>query len=356
MEKALRVGVVGCGTMGQGHLEYYARLGAAAEVVAVCDLDAERLAVASQRWPGARTAEDYRALLEPADLDLVSVCTMPDTHRDVTVAALEAGAHVLCEKPFAMDLAQADEILRAARRAGRHVQAGTNMRHSPEAGVLKDLVASGAVGKPIYTRAWTYYTDVPWWGPHMVKRVSSGGALASTAIHILDVALWVAGSPDPVAVSGSTHRLFPLKRAETAPSPEARESYDVEDIAVAHIRLSDGGTLILEGTWAHERAKSHYSFEMICERGTLTLWPLSVLMDEGGEIVDRTPTGHVDAPVAGAENSWGDSIATEIARFVAAIRTGEEPSQSPRQIRNLQRVQDAIYESSATGREVLLNA
>ena len=353
MAETLRVGVIGCGTMGRVHFEAYARLGDSVDVVALCDLDAERLAAASRRWPGARVSGDYRTLLEPADLDFVSVCTMPDTHCEVTVAALEAGAHVLCEKPFAMDLDQADRMLEAAESAGRRIQVGTNMRHSPEAGVLRELVASGAVGRPVYTRAWTYYTDLPWWHALIVKRVFGGGALAATAIHILDVALWVAGSPDPVAVSGSTHRLFPLKRAETAPSPEARESYDVEDIAAAHIRLSDGGTLILEGTWAHERPQSYYSFEMICERGTLGLQPLSVLLDEGGEIVDRTPSGYAESPRVGA--SWGDSVYREISRFVAAIQKGGEPSQSPREIRNLQRITDAIYASAATGREVRLD-
>ena len=177
----------------------------------------------------------------------------------------------------------------------------------------------------------------------------AAGALAATAIHILDVALWVAGSPDVLAVAGSTHKTFPLKRRETAPTPEARDAYDVEDIAAAHIRLSDGATLMLEGTWAHEREQSHYSFEMICEKGTLTLDPLSVLIDEEGKIVDRTPD---EFKTAAATDGWSESVSEEIARFVTAIRAGHAPSQSPREIRNLQCIQDAIYASAQSGREV----
>lgn len=348
----LRIAIIGCGTMGQSHFNAYEKLGDAVAVVALCDLNEDNLLKAAQRWPQAHTTTDYRNLLESGNLDLVSICTMPDTHCEISIAALAAGAHVLCEKPFAMNLAQADQMLKMATTTNRHIQLGTNMRHMSDATILRNLVASGTVGKPVYIRAWTYYTEIPWWGLHTVKHISSGGALASTAIHILDLALWVAGSPDPLTVSGSTHKLFPHKRLATAPSTTASTSYDVEDIAAAHIRLSNNITLMLEGTWAHERPQSHYSFEMICERGTLTFDPLSVLLDEEGKIVDRTPqqadtTSH-------EENTWHASVDREIAHFVSAILSGTSPSQSPREIRNIQCIQDAIYTSAAQGREILL--
>ena len=347
----LRVGVIGCGAIGNAHFDAYRQLLDTVDVVALCDIKEEAVTAAGQIWPGARTETNYRDMLESGDLDLVSVCTMPNTHCEITVAALEAGAHVLCEKPFAMNLAEADRMLEMSESVGRFLQVGTNMRHMTAAGILRDLVESGKLGKPTYIRAWMFSCDIPWWGPHFVKESSGGGALAADAIHILDVALWVAGSPDPIAVTGSTHRMFPAKRAETAPSPEKRDSYDVEDIAAAHIRLSNGGTLMLESTWAHERLADDYSFEMICERGTICLTPLSILMDEEGKIVDRTPADFPNEP-----HAWGKSVCTEIARFSAAIREGREPSQTLREIRNLQLIQDSIYESARIGREIRLDA
>ncbi len=351
MEK-LRVGVIGCGKMGQSHFNAYGRMPETVEVAALCDIREEALAAAAQRFPGARTAGDFRELLEPGDLDLVSVITMPQTHCEIAVAALEAGAHVLCEKPFAMNVAEADRMLAAAEQGGRMIQVGTNMRHMLESGMLRELVASGKLGKPTYIRAWTYYPSIPWWGPHYISEIAGGGALASTAIHIADVALWVAGSPGLVSVSGSTHRLFPHKRAETAPDAEARDRYDVEDIATAHIRLDTGATFVLEGTWAHDRLDADYSFEMICERGTVRFNPLSVLMDEAGKIVDRTPTDYAEP---GERHSWGESVFREVHRFATAIREGTEPSQTPREIRNLQLIQDSVYESARSGREVRLD-
>ena len=347
--RLLRVGVVGCGAIGQLHFEAYRRLEGVVEVAGLCDLNVKRLAETAQKFPQAQTTADYRELLTTAKIDLLSICTMPNTHCEIAVAALETGAHVLCEKPFAMDVRQADRMLGAAVHAKRQIQVGTNMRHMRQADTLREIVASGAVGQPVYIRAWTYFTEIPWNAPHTIKTISAGGALAATAIHILDVALWVAGSPDVLAVAGSAHKTFPHKRRETAPTSEAYDTYDVEDIAAAHIRLSDGATLILEGTWAHEREKSHYSFEMICEKGTLTLDPLSVLIDEKGKIVDRTPD---EFKTAAATDGWSESVSKEIARFVTAIRAGHAPSQSPREIRNLQCIQDAIYASAQSGREV----
>lgn len=351
MEK-LKVGVIGCGAMGASHFDAYGRMLDLVEVTALCDIKDEALESAAARWPDARTEKDFRELLKPGDLDLVSVVTMPRTHCEISLVALESGANVLCEKPFSMNVDEADQMLARAKEADKLIQVGTNMRHMLEAGILKDLVESGQLGKPSYIRAWTYYTDLPWWGPHHIKEISAGGALASTAIHIADLALWVAGSPDPISVSGSTHQLFPKKRASSAPSVEAHDSYNVEDIAVAHIRLADGGTFILEGTWAHERVASHYSFEIICEKGTISFDPLLILMDEGGQIVDRTP---VDYAEPAQRHSWGDSVYRELLRFATAIRDGTPPAQTPREIRNLQLIQDSIYESAARGCEVRLD-
>ena len=169
MEK-LQVGVIGCGAMGKGYFEAYGRMPELVEVAALCDIKEEALAAAGKRFPGARTAGDFRELLEPGDLDLVSVITLPHTHCEIAVAALEAGAHVLCEKPFAMNVAEADRMLAAAEQGGRMIQVGTNMRHMLEAGMLRELVESGKLGQPTYIRAWTYYPSIPWWGPALHQR------------------------------------------------------------------------------------------------------------------------------------------------------------------------------------------
>ena len=119
----LRVGLVGCGVQGKAHLQSFRELGST-EIVGICDIDPARLEVAGQKFEFEHLYGDYRDMLEAQRFDLVSVCSMPVSHREIAVAALKAGAHVLCEKPMAMNRDEAQEMVRAAERAGRFVTVG----------------------------------------------------------------------------------------------------------------------------------------------------------------------------------------------------------------------------------------
>jgi predicted dehydrogenase len=350
LDRPARVGVIGCGTQGQIHCRVIRELGESEAVVAAhCDLSEERLAKVSQHWPQARAAKDYRQMLEPGDLDLAIVATMPNTHAAMCLAAIEAGAHVLCEKPFMMNLEEAGQVLGAAGKTGRYVQVGTNMRYMSTSRYLRDLVASGQVGEPVFCKAWGCHHGPPVWGPHYELAKSGGGVLASTLIHGLDLAIWVGGSPNPVSVSASTRRLFPGKRGATV-RPEVRERYDAEDLLVALVRFDNGATYLLEGNWCDE-VKDWHRFELVTTRGTLTSGnPFSVKMDEEGVVVDRTPE------LQGREDwydSWHDSLRLQDADIIGRIRQGKPwEMQDHRQLLNLQRIVDGCYESARTGREI----
>ena len=167
LDRAVRIGMIGCGTQANVHFAGIKTLGAdQAMVAAVCDLDDERLAAACQLWPAARAAKDYRDMLAPGDLDLVIVATMPNTHEAMSLASLDAGACVLCEKPFMMNAAQAEAVLAKAAETGLQVQLGTNMRYMPSSRYLHDLVQGGTIGEPVFAKAWGCHDDPPVWGPH----------------------------------------------------------------------------------------------------------------------------------------------------------------------------------------------
>jgi predicted dehydrogenase len=340
----IRVGVIGCGAQGRHHLATYQAI-SDVTIAAACDTNPERLVAAGSEFGAEGLFDDYRQLLAAQDYDLISVCTMPHTHREIAVAALKAGAHVLCEKPVALDATEAAAMVAAARRAGRFLTFGLNMRSMPSAQWVKWRIEEGAIGRPFYTRAWTLANDIPWWGKHYVKAISGGGVLASTAVHILDLSLWLLGQPQPVTASASLARTFPRKRGGTAPDATAAASYDVEDLFSGHIRFADGTWLTLEAGWSWDRPDYSYSCEIVGDLATVQLDPVRLIGEHHGVAVDRTPHG------VGGTN-WPQSVTTGITAVVDAVRQGTPPPIGMEEGLRLQVLIDALYRSAELGREV----
>jgi predicted dehydrogenase len=344
MAEPLRVGIVGCGFQGRLHADVLSRMDGI-ELAAVCDRDTARAAEVASEFGVSSVHGDYRALLDAASYDLVTVCTMPDTHRRITLDALECGANVLCEKPFALDASQALEMIVAAERAGLMLSVGFNMRFMDGALAMRRFVDEGRLGTPICGRGWMLAGDVPWWGKHYIKAISGGGALAATAVHVLDLAIWLAGSPRPLTATASSARIFPRKRGEGAPNAEAREAFDVEDTIFGHVRFEGGFWLTLEGSWVWDEPGWNYSLDLVGDAGQARMDPLRLAAERAGAPVDVTgeAAGGMDFP---------PSVARELADVVAAIREGREPLVRAREALAVQSITDALYRSAELGREV----
>lgn len=351
----MKVGVIGCGFQGSLHVDCLQPMDDV-EVVAVCDTDTARLDEVRSANGVAHGYTDYRDLIERHDLDLVTVCTMPVHHMRMTVDAFATGAHVLCEKPLALSAAEGREMLRAAAAADRMLGIGFNMRFTPNAQIIKRHIESGDLGRPLYTHAWAKASQIPWWGEHYRKGLSGGGALAATAVHFLDLALWFAGFPTPLSASASAAQVFPAKRGSTAPDAASAARYDVDDLLSAHLRFEDGFWMTLQGSWV-DNIPSHadgspswdYSLDAIGENAQAVLDPLSMRGERDGEIIELLPPGTV------SDVSFPPSVAALIAGTVAAIREGGEPPVTGEQALVTQVVTDAVYESAARGAEVAID-
>lgn len=343
----VQVALLGCGRQGQNHLRALHTL--APETVAVtalCDVNPVRLDEAAALFPEAATFSDYRAALSTARPDLAIIATMANSHAEIAMHAFREGAHVLCEKPFTLSATEAEQVLQCAAEHHRHVQLGTNMRYMPGAQYLQRLVASGAVGEPLACRVWGQHHSPPLWTANCDVTLTGGGVLASTMIHGLDLAIWVTGSPAPVAVTASAARAFPRKRSSSV-SAELAQRYTVEDLLTAFVRFDNGCSFLLEGNWCSELRDSH-GFELVTSAATLVSTPLTVMVDRDGDIQDETPAD------LGSDN-WFESIRTQDAQIVEWVRDGSPWSmQTPQELYNLQRVVDACYESARVGREVRL--
>jgi predicted dehydrogenase len=294
-------------------------------------------------------------MLDECEFDLVSVCTLPSTHRDVTVAAFAAGTNVLCEKPLALNLEEAKQMAAAAKRAGKFLTVGYENRFSEPAQYLKRFVVEGGLGRPVYTRAWLFCEFV-WWGHayNVMRSMCGGGTVTSGGIHALDLAMWISGFPTPTTVSATMAQTFPRKRGAAAPNRDVVDVYDVEDLASAHIRFADGSWMTLESAAggidiADPQVTSMNTvmgFLTAGEDATIQFGPLRVLKnDADGVIVDATPADVPDWDIPRA-------MVAEIAEVVAAVREGREPVVRSDEALILEQIRDAIYRSAAAGAEV----
>jgi predicted dehydrogenase len=340
----LRVAVVGCGLQGRLHLECLGAMDGVA-LVAACDRDEGRLAAASSDFEVDAGYASHRDLLERERVDLVTVCTLPDSHREIALDAFAAGTHVLCEKPMAADLDGGRAMAEAARSSGCLLSVNFNLRHSSAAQAVRAFVEDGRLGAPVCARGSMLETAIPWWGLHGVRSSSGGGAIASTAVHMIDLLMWLAGSPRPVRASASTARLFPRKRASALPDHAYADRYDVEDLAVGHVRFDSGFWMTIDGAWTWDEPGSECRFDLVGDRAQASAEPLRFSAERGGSLVDIT---------AGARGDLDFSASTcaGLADVVAAVREGREPLVTADEALQVQAVVDALYRSAAEGRDV----
>ena len=295
MSESLRVGVIGAGLIAGCHVRAYTTA-AGADVVAVADTNlakAEQLAASV----GARACAglDDVLALEP---DVISVCTPPSSHAELTVRALQAGRHVLCEKPVALSLRDAEQIEQAAAASDRVVMIGHVLRYEPDYRAARDLVAAGQIGDvAMVTYAAT--SSLPAWseGGWLARPEESGGPLVDLAVHGFDYLAWVIGSP-AVRV-----------HAVAADSPAGPATY-----GLATVRYANGAMGQVEASWAHPAGRGFTTMVEIAGTDGRISWDSGSI--SGGAI--RLADGSVSRlnPVRGR------GYALEISGFTEAVRAG----------------------------------
>lgn len=217
------------------------------DVVAIADSDAARLATVGDSHAIAARHTDALALLAAEKLDVVSICVPNNYHLPLTLAAIDAGCHALCEKPMALSAAEGHLMLDAARQAGKRLMINFSYRFSAQSRALKAQVDAGFFGDFYFGRSvWHRRRGMPgfggWFGQ---KALAGGGPQIDLGVHRLDLALWLMGYPQLTWVMGSSYDA--IARATAAKSGKA---FDVEDLAAGFIRFENGATLVLEASWA----------------------------------------------------------------------------------------------------------
>ncbi|MDR6973038.1 Gfo/Idh/MocA family oxidoreductase [Leifsonia shinshuensis] len=354
--RPLRAGVVGLGWAGQQHMAAYDAL-PGVELVAIAGMEDGPRAELGEQYGLERLYRDWKDLVADGDLDVVSVAVPTFLHAPIAVGALDAGIHVLSEKPIARTAAEAETMVDAAHRAGRVLEVAFNHRRRGDIQALKAAIDAGQIGRPYHARAvWLRRAGIPALGSWFTNReMAGGGPLIDIGVHVLDYALHLFGEPRVVAVSAVTHSELGVRGrgGATASKQHVGSAYEVEDLASLLLRLEGGGSIVLETSWAAYRpAGDEFGITLYGTEGGADL-----------RVVDYAPSGELTIFTGDGEQIEDISVTADPGRgHLAVVETFLEHVADPSGWANWDgalaleraRVIDAAYESARIGAEVRL--
>ena len=357
-QEQLRVGIIGCGA-GIFHLEGY-QAEPRAKVVALAGLDTDRCEMLAKKFDVPRIYRDYQDLLADDDIDAVSIAVPNILHMPVALAAFEAGKHVLIEKPLARNAAEGVRMVEAAKEHGKLLGISFQRRTRHDIQLLRDQVETGAFGRIYYSKAWWMRrSGIPGLGSWFTsKEGAGGGPLIDLGVHVLDMILYVLGNPKISSVSASTYaEIGPQGKGgwvgRRSTNSSADQPYEVEDLATAFMRFEDGGTLLLEASWAaFTEMKDDFGIQLYGSQGGARIFAENYALTDTLEVYSGFGDTTMDSKPRLAETEGHGAI---IRGFVDAILEGKPLS--PDGLEGLDRVRliDAIYRSAELGREILID-
>ncbi|MFC6652938.1 Gfo/Idh/MocA family protein [Paenibacillus rhizoplanae] len=360
MSKVYRVGVIGCGGIANGkHLPALSRQDKV-QVVAFCDIIKERAEAAAEQYGSAESAvyTDYQELLKDASIDIVHVLTPNDAHAEISIAALEAGKHVMCEKPMAKTAADAKRMAEAAKRTGKKLTIGYDNRFRQDSQYLKKVCEAGELGHIYYAKAHAIRRRaVPTWGVFLDEEKQGGGPLIDIGTHALDLTLWMMDNYKPKVVLGTKyHELSQKEDAANAWGPWDPKKFTVEDSAFGMIVMENGATITLEASWALN------SLDVDEAKCSLSGTEAGADMKNGlrinGENHSKLYTNEIELGAGGVafyEGKEEKSTDVELRKWIEAIEQDKDPVVTPEHAYVVSRILEAIYESAQTGKAVYLN-
>lgn len=354
MEK-IKIGVIGVGSISQAHIEPYLE-NPNVELYAFCDINRKRLEEMGKRYGITRLFESEEEMLQKLpELDAVSVCVWNSNHAPCSIMALEAGKHVLCEKPMAYSTADAVKMLETAKRTGKHLQIGFVCRYGRDAVLIEELRDKGFFGDIYYAKAAYLRRHGNPGGWFCNQAFSAGGPMIDLGVHVLDLTRFLMGNPRPVSVYGAAFEKLHGRpgckdRVEyTSNGAGADDICDVEDLATALVRYENGAVLQIETSYDLNLKEDLYSVQLFGDKGGVRIAPdLELYTDINGYMMNVTP--------ADRDYYMDESrlFYDEIDHFVDCVMHNT-PCRAPAEDGvEIMRILEAIYESARTGHEVIL--
>ncbi|MGI2297596.1 Gfo/Idh/MocA family protein [Paenibacillus sp. GXUN7292] len=343
--RKLKVGIIGCGGIAQKvHIPNYMKHNELVEILAVCDASDGRAQTVAEQWGIPHAYSDFREMLQHHQLDAVSVCTPNKFHAEMAIAALQAGCHVLCEKPPAVTVAEAEAMAAAAKAVNKFLTFGFHYRHAPEVDLLKRYIDSGEFGHIYAAKSQAVRRrGIPGWGVFTNKELQGGGALIDIGVHMLDTTLYLMGYPQPELVLGATYQKLGNREGVGLMGKWDWENFSVEDMARGMIVFKDGSSVTLDAAFAANVEKDEVmQVSLMGEQGGADVFPVKIYQEKHEALLDTTP----------AYLPQNNYYEVQFKRFIDCCLQNKPPIGTAEEAVILQKIITALYESAASGEAV----
>jgi len=351
MTDKVRIGCIGVGQIGKHHLENYSK-NDNVELIAVADIDDMELNRVGDIYQIPERYTDFRKMLARDDIDAVDVCLHNNLHMPVTVAALEAGKHVYCEKPMAGSYVDSEEMYNAAKEHGLKLSIQSRLLFEVETKAARTIIDQGLLGKRYHARSYGFrrrgrpFVDGYGTPTFVQKANASGGALYDMGVYHIVQMLYLLDNPSPLRISGKVYQ-------ETDMDSKRREisGYDVEELGMGFVRFEDGVTLDILESWAIHLDSFEGSY-VVGSKGGIRLKPFGFFHSEGDLSFNSTADlGEFDYRLHNVR-SQGDAFDSPQQHWVAALQGRVELLPSAELALNTMLISEGIYLSSELDREV----
>ena len=350
----IRIGIIGCGQIAQHHMATYAKL-PNAKMVGFADISEEAGQRSAKEYGVEFSTTNFRELIARDDIDAIDVCLHNNFHMPATVAALEAGKHVYCEKPMAGSYADAVTMLETAKKVGKNLHIQLATLYANETRAAKELIQEGALGEVYHARSTGFrrrgrpYVDGYGTPSFVQKRNSAGGALYDMGVYHIARILYLLDNPTVERVTGKTYQKVAMDAERLKTS-----GYDVEELGMGFVRFAGDTTLDIIESWAIHLDSFEGSY-VVGSKGGVRINPFGYFHADGNMDINST----VD--LGGARNRWnsvtgdGDVYGESQAHWVAALQ-GRVPLMPTAEIAlNTMLISEGIYLSQKLNREVTVD-
>lgn len=347
-KRKMKIGIIGTGGVARIlHLPGIKKLNNV-EVIAAADTREEAASSFAKDFGIPHVFRDYRHILEMKEVDIVDICTPNCFHHPITIDSLNAGKHVICEKPIAINVEQVKEMIAAAKKNRKKLMSIQHHRFRPEVQRIKSMILEGVLGDMYFARAHALRRrGVPTSITFIKKSVAGGGPMFDIGVHILDLTYWLMGCPGVKSVTGMIVRKLAGQKDIRGDFGEwDRSVYDVEDFAAGFIKFKNGSALNLETSFLLNMSeKEIFNTQIFGTKGGLSLpWGRSpeIYMEKEGIHLTTQITGAPEVSMHGEQ----------IRAFVKSVMEDKSVPVPPEESLEVIRIIESIYLSARTGKEI----